>query len=63
MIYRVFRIEADGSRHEMGDWKSEISAQRHIESMLDDDGPHGEDDYEYERISEAKGKKGKKAQA
>ena len=55
MIYRVFCIEPDGTKRVMGDWKSEQAARRHIEVMLDDDGPHGEDDYQYERISEAKG--------
>jgi hypothetical protein len=52
MIYRVYEVLPDGSRRDMGDWKSEVAARRHIETMLEEEGPHGESDYEYDRISE-----------
>jgi hypothetical protein len=54
MIYRVWSIESNGTRVFMGDWKSEVAARRHIETMLEEEGPHGESDFEYEPISEAK---------
>ena len=54
MIYRVSEVLPDGTKKFMGDWKSEVAARRHIDVMLEEEGPHGESQYEYEYISEAK---------